>query len=265
MVCPLAVVLAVALAATSAPVAQTRRPTNHARVSLLAHQPHRGGLTLGVRFELEDGWRIYWRNPGGAGSPPEFRWTLAPAFTVGSVRWPLPSRLVTNGVVGYGYERDVLLPFSAQRTRPQTGATIAVAVDYVICRDVCVKESASASLYLPAGGATRLAEDDAARFARAASRLPESAPLSWKPSALASDDEIVLHLTARGLQGTIEFLPFVNGLIDDGAPQRRVDANGRVSLFLRKAPGYVHPPSTLDGLVVVADTRSFLVRAPLSR
>lgn len=256
--------LALSLVATSVPAAQTPRPANHARVSLLAHETPAGRLTLGVRFQMDDGWHIYWRNPGGSGSPPQFSWTLAPTLEVGGVEWPLPSRIVTDGVVSYGYERDVLLPFPAKRTRPQAAATIGVAVDYVICHDVCVKELASAALYLPGTGTTRPTADGAALFVRAASLLPESAPLSWKPSARATDEEIVLHLTARGLRGPVEFLPFANGLIDDGAPQRRVVANGAVTLFLRKSPYYARPPSTLDGLVVVGNARSYLVRAPLS-
>lgn len=48
---------------------------NHARVELLAQQTAllmgQENL-LGVRFTLENGWHIYWTNPGDSGQPPVF-------------------------------------------------------------------------------------------------------------------------------------------------------------------------------------------------
>ncbi|MEM1389908.1 MAG: thiol:disulfide interchange protein, partial [Pseudomonadota bacterium] len=29
---------------------------------------------LGLSFEMQDKWHIYWKNPGDAGLPPEIRW-----------------------------------------------------------------------------------------------------------------------------------------------------------------------------------------------
>ena len=61
-------------------------PIPHGTVELIAeNQSITAGhkLNLGLRFELEKGWHIYWVNPGDSGEPP--RVDLAVAG--GSRRW----------------------------------------------------------------------------------------------------------------------------------------------------------------------------------
>jgi thiol:disulfide interchange protein DsbD len=45
---------------------------------------------VGVHFEIEDGWHIYWRYPGGAGLATAIDFELPEGFTIGPLQWPLP-------------------------------------------------------------------------------------------------------------------------------------------------------------------------------
>ena len=52
------------------PAAAQEAEENRVRAHLVADTPEvRPGSTvrIGIRFEIENGWHIYWRNPGGAG------------------------------------------------------------------------------------------------------------------------------------------------------------------------------------------------------
>src|SRR5947208_256066 len=66
------------------------------------------GQTLWVALQLvmQDGWHVYWQNPGDSGSPVKIDWTLPPGFTTGEIRWPNPELIVVEPVYTYGYEKE---------------------------------------------------------------------------------------------------------------------------------------------------------------
>jgi thiol:disulfide interchange protein DsbD len=51
------------------------------------------GINLGLRFQFEKGWHIYWTNPGSWGQPPRVKCQLPVGLTVGAIEWPAPRRL----------------------------------------------------------------------------------------------------------------------------------------------------------------------------
>src|ERR1700739_2838686 len=79
----------------------------HARVELVSHvssETPGQSLTLGVHFVLEQGWHIYWINPGDSGQPPAFQWQLPPGFSAGDIEWPRPRKLQSSPTLAdYGY------------------------------------------------------------------------------------------------------------------------------------------------------------------
>src|SRR4051794_9573989 len=84
----------------------------HARVSLLSEDASiapGGTQWLGLRFELEPGWHIYWTNPGDSGEPPKVTWHLPNGVQAGELQFPPPQRIQDHGLVDYGYEGDVVL------------------------------------------------------------------------------------------------------------------------------------------------------------
>ncbi len=54
-------------------------PTNHVRLELISEvdsaQPGRA-IRLGLLFNLDPEWHIYWQNPGDSGEPPRIEWKL---------------------------------------------------------------------------------------------------------------------------------------------------------------------------------------------
>ena len=85
----------------------------HLRASLLVDPPadalgDRG--RVGVLFDLEPGWHLYWRNPGESGLPTEIDWQHADA-EIGRIAWPTPEVFLADGDerASYGYADRVLL------------------------------------------------------------------------------------------------------------------------------------------------------------
>ncbi|MEL6831114.1 MAG: protein-disulfide reductase DsbD domain-containing protein, partial [Pseudomonadota bacterium] len=112
---------------------------------------------LGLSFELDPGWHIYWLNAGDAGIPPSMSWTDTSdlsADTAGAFSWPTPELLpiVDGEIMDYGYSDAVVLPFPVQV--PDTGAQRFDATgrtDYLICKDICIPESADLNLSFEIG------------------------------------------------------------------------------------------------------------------
>ena len=106
-------------------------------------------------MRVKPGWHGYWLNPGDAGLPMSVEWELPTGWSVGPLRYPVPSRLLVSGIVNYVYESDyaVLTTISAPATA--TGSQrIAADMRWLACTDkICVPEEGRVELEVPTGGA----------------------------------------------------------------------------------------------------------------
>ena len=85
----------------------------HVQLIVPASQLNRGAISnAGLYFKLEPGWHVYWQNAGDSGEPPHITWTLPAGITAGEMQFPAPSRLPLGPLMDFGYENEVLFPFS---------------------------------------------------------------------------------------------------------------------------------------------------------
>ena len=102
-------------------------------------------ILVAVRFTLDPGWHIYWKNPGDAGAAPSLDWTLPPGFKVLRTFWPTPQRIVAGGIVSYGYEGAPTLLVQIETpklARQSRHALYALNVGFLVCSDVCLPGTA---------------------------------------------------------------------------------------------------------------------------
>jgi suppressor for copper-sensitivity B len=111
-------------------------------------------LRLGLDFTLKPGWKIYWRSPGAAGFPPHLDWTGSDNLKRASVEWPAPERFAVLGLDTFGYHDRVVLPIDLVPARAGAPVALKLKVDYLVCSEICVPQTANLSLDLPAGPAT---------------------------------------------------------------------------------------------------------------
>ncbi len=88
----------------------------HVHVQLVAPDPsigvHGPPARAGLYFKLEPGWHVYWKNAGDAGEPPHIKWTLPQGITASALQFPVPKRLPVGPLMDFGYEDEVLFPFT---------------------------------------------------------------------------------------------------------------------------------------------------------
>lgn len=178
---------------------------------------------LGVAFELRDGWKIYWMNPGDAGLAPAAEWTLPDGGEAGAWAWPAPIRFQDGGAASFGYKEDVLFPLWARTADAPPGGVwrARATVRWLACRETCIPGEARLDLQLPLAAAAQPDPAAAAAFRRANARLPKPLPAANAATArrTGSGIELRLRAAAEALGADPCFFPQDGDWMDAGAPQ----------------------------------------------
>jgi DsbC/DsbD-like thiol-disulfide interchange protein len=226
-------------------------------------------VNVGLRFQLEKGWHIYWINPGDSGEPPRVKWQLPKGLSAGEMEWPAPRRLGKYTVVDFGYEDGVTLivPMRADANlAAQQPAQIAADVSVLVCREMCIPGKARLSLTLPIK-AQSPAPDSQTEDLFAASRksMPRPAPSNWKFRVTQTKDSFVLtaNLGRQITQAT--FYPLAESQIDNAAPQKLQPEAGGFRLTLQKSDQLLKPIDRLKGVLEFSAGGAYLVDAPVSK
>ncbi|RIA56387.1 protein-disulfide reductase DsbD domain-containing protein [Dichotomicrobium thermohalophilum] len=103
---------------------------------------------VGLEIELDPGWKTYWRSPGD-GIPPQFEWAGSDNVAAAQVLWPVPTHFRDAAGEYNGYADRVVLPVVVAPKRPGAPVSLDLALDYAVCKDVCIPVSAQLSLRLP--------------------------------------------------------------------------------------------------------------------
>lgn len=136
---------------------------------------------MGLRFELDPEWHIYWKNPGSSGYGVSVDWDLPEGVTVGPLEWPAPKRFEFDGFINYGYSGTVtlLVPVELAETATEP-LQISASVSWLACKTACVPGSAELALSLPLGKKATLDPAQKTVFQQARASLPEV----WSASPL---------------------------------------------------------------------------------
>jgi DsbC/DsbD-like thiol-disulfide interchange protein/cytochrome c biogenesis protein CcdA len=228
-------------------VPETARPTPGSTVAL--------ALVMTPR----PGWHGYWLNPGDAGAGARIAWQLPAGASVGPLRYPVPERLMIQGLMNYVFEGEHALLADLAIPRgiaPGTRLPVRAKVDYLVCTDrICVPESAQVATELIAGdgGGSPAAGFDAWRQALPAP-LPETARFERRGAAF----RLAVPLPASASVDDPYFFPATDGALRYASPQlvsRRGDW-----LIVETAAGD-SAPASVEGVLKLAPGRGLAVRA----
>jgi DsbC/DsbD-like thiol-disulfide interchange protein/cytochrome c biogenesis protein CcdA len=248
--------------------AQTSVTAAHLKVSLVADRtavspdpthrtvpPH-----VGLLFELEPEWHIYWTNAGDSGEPPEVKWALPAGVTVGPLQFPAPKRLPLGPLMDFGYENQVLFPAELHVSQDASSPIpIAADVRWLVCRQVCIPGKAHLSMELPVGAGTP--SSAAPLFEKTFAALPKVLPARAKAIFTRVPGGFQLAvLTGRRISNA-QFFPADQSVIANAAPQPVTSRGDGAVIGLKQDENLQAAPRALNGVVLLADGTSYLVRA----
>jgi thiol:disulfide interchange protein DsbD len=218
---------------------------------------------IGLNFQLEKGWHIYWVNPGDSGQPPRVEWHIPAGLSAGELEWPAPRRLGTSTIVDFGYDNAVMLlvPLRASSTLPvNQDARIGAELRVLVCREICIPGRARVSLTMPIKSMPP--EPDARSselFTAARESLPRRVPADWEFHVSNQKDSFVLTAKLGQQISRATFFPLEESQVDNSAPQKIVPVATGFQLTLRKSDQLLKPIKRLKGVLELSGNQTYLI------
>lgn len=166
-------------------------------------------FTVGIKFILEPDWYLYWKNPGDSGLPIEVQWGLPESWSVSELQHPVPAKFAYDNMVSYGYKKEVVL-LAIVTPGPDRLDTLNATLDWLVCKESCIRGKADVSLPLSRNPARAQAMTI---LSEARKRLPGSArELSLVPSSVRQRQtkqgwEVEVDLTGSEASTVTDFYP----------------------------------------------------------
>jgi DsbC/DsbD-like thiol-disulfide interchange protein len=134
----------------------------HSAVRLLAGSRSGAVLMGGIAFQLQPGWKTYWRTPGDSGVPPRFDFSKSENVEAVTVLWPAPTKFDDGaGGTSLGYKQQVVLPLRIVARNADKPVTLRAGISYAVCEKLCIPVEANAELAFTSVAST----EDSALFA----------------------------------------------------------------------------------------------------
>ena len=268
---PSALVLLLMLAASlPAQTAKSYADVAHLHVQLVVPQStlYPGGPnSAGLYFKLEQGWHIYWQNAGDSGEPPRIDWTLPEGITASPLQFPAPKRLPLGPLMDFGYEDEVLFPFSfdvAKSAKPGP-AILDAKVSWLVCREVCIPGKAELGMRLmlaasaPASPTTSSVDEDL--WKRGVATLPVPLPTVDKALFAVTPTGFRLGVTTGRRETDAVFFPEDQNIIDNPSPQKLSPTKDGLVLELKKDTNLQANPAQLKGVLELSSGRNYELTA----
>ena len=180
---------------------------SHSQVRLMAGSRSGPVMLGGIAFQLQPGWKTYWRNPGDSGVPPRFDFSKSDNVEAITILWPAPKKFDDGaGGISLGYSKQVVLPLRVVAKEAGKPVTLRATISYAVCEKLCVPVEANAELAF-----TSVASTEDAALTAALDTVP-------KPATLGDPNPLTIRDVKRDGK---------NVLVDVVAPD-----NGDASLFV---------------------------------
>jgi DsbC/DsbD-like thiol-disulfide interchange protein len=155
----------------------------HSAVRLLAGSRSGAVLLGGIGFQLQPGWKTYWRTPGDSGVPPRFDFSKSENIEAVTVLWPAPTKFDDGaGGQSLGYRDQIVLPLRIVAKSTDKPVTLRAEINYAVCEKICIPVDANVELPFTSVAST----EDSALFA-ALDTVPKPANIG-DPNALTIRD-----------------------------------------------------------------------------
>jgi suppressor for copper-sensitivity B len=128
-------------------------------------------LLIGLEYEMEPGWKTYWKSPGDGGFAQSLSWENSTNVKNINILWPTPIEFEILGLTSLGYQNDVIFPLEIELEDELKNTYLNLHVNFLICKEVCIPGDATLFLEIPSG--EKKLTDNYFNLEKALSLLPE--------------------------------------------------------------------------------------------
>lgn len=108
-------------------------------------------LLIGLEYEMEPGWKTYWKSPGDGGFAQSISWQNSTNIKNVNILWPTPVEFEILGLTSLGYQNDIIFPLEIELEDELQNTFLNLHVTFLICKDVCIPGDATVFLEIPFG------------------------------------------------------------------------------------------------------------------
>lgn len=169
-------------------------------------------ITVGIEQTIDPQWHTYWSNPGDSGTAARIVWEGV-KVEAGEIQWPVPKKLPMGPLTNFGYEEQVTLlqDLKLPENLPEGAQTITATIDVLVCHEICIPESHTASFTINDGSEPKTKAIENAR-----AQLPID--MGWATSVREEKGDLVVTVatdtpSAFAKLKSIELYPEEWGLI----------------------------------------------------
>ncbi len=94
---------------------------------------------IGILFRIEDGWHLYWKNPGDTGLSPKVKWEKSESAKLEFKGWTYPKSIPVGHLTNFGYEKELLLAHTLTIDDGiDSNIDIAAEISWLVCKESCI-------------------------------------------------------------------------------------------------------------------------------
>ena len=108
-------------------------------------------IIIGLEYQMEPGWKTYWKSPGDGGFSQTISWDNSTNVKNVNILWPTPIEFEILGLRSLGYENDVIFPLEIELKDEFKNTFLNLHVTFLICKKVCIPGDATVFLEIPSG------------------------------------------------------------------------------------------------------------------
>ena len=134
---------------------------------------------IALDFNLKPGWKIYWRQPGDSGMPPNLDYNNSNNLKSLDLKWPFPKKeyeaanLLTNI-----YKDNVIIPIAITVKDPTKPLNLQTVLNFQVCKDICIPFQTNLFLLLDTG------ESNYTKYLYKIERALSKVPIDYKKAGI---------------------------------------------------------------------------------
>jgi thiol:disulfide interchange protein len=147
---------------------------------------------IGIKFNIDPDWHIYWKNSGDSGAPPKFNFKKG-NYNVGPIQWPIPKRIAVSRLMNLGYEHEAAFLFqiaAGDVLGASSNLNLTLNLEWLVCKEECIPGITEISLSRPLiDGASVWTSNIEKQRDHFASQTPRSDESPWHLKLVEKTDE----------------------------------------------------------------------------
>ena len=110
---------------------------------------YEGDYFLGIKINLKDKWKTYWKNPGDSGAPIQvYLKTEDSENILKELLFPVPNRYFESEIETLGYEKQVVFLAKITKLDDSNIHKTMLTMDYLVCKEICIPVTVSKEINL---------------------------------------------------------------------------------------------------------------------